>query len=72
MIKPFSFFVPFGQLQPFFTPQALNFLVVHMPTFDVKQLCNLARPITPIFLSQADHGQAQSIIILNLGFVMQA
>jgi hypothetical protein len=55
--------MPLRHLQPFFTPQALNLLVVYLPALDTEQSRYLAVAVTPVPLRQPDQGQPQGIII---------
>jgi hypothetical protein len=55
--------MPLRHLQPFFTPQALNLLVVYPPALDTKQSRYLAVAITPVLLRQPDQGQPQGVVI---------
>ena len=64
MIETFAFPLPVRQLQPFFAPQTLDPLVVHMPTFGAEQLTNLAIALPTILFSQPDQGRRRSSSVL--------
>ena len=52
------------QLKTFFSPQALDLLVIDRPALDTKKLGDLTITVTTILLGQPDQGQAQLVIIL--------
>ena len=58
VIKPFALLVPTRELQTFFTPEALDLLVVNTPAFHAQQGCDFPIAITPILLRKPDHRQA--------------
>ena len=53
-------------LQPFFAPQALNLLVIDVPTFDPQEDSDLAVPVSTLLLGQANKGESQGILVLRL------
>lgn len=57
VIKPFAFLVAGRKLKAFFAPQALNFLVIDVPAFDLKKLCYLPISISSVLLGEADQRQ---------------
>ena len=63
VIEPSSLLVSLWKLQPFFTPQPLDFLVIDLPAFDVKQFSDLAIAISAVLLRQPDQSKPQRIII---------
>lgn len=69
MVEPFPFLVALRQLQAFFPPQALNFLVIHSPAFNAKKGGNLAVAIAAILFGESDQCQPKAVIILLGGFV---
>ena len=64
MVEAFPFLVPLWQLQPFFPPQSLNFLVIDLPALDPKKGSNLAIAIAAILLGEPDQCQAKAVVIL--------
>lgn len=58
MLQAPPFLMSFWQLEPFFTPQTLNFLVINAPALNPQQLGDLAISVSPILLGQTDHRQA--------------
>ena len=62
MIKPFALPVAFGELQSFLAPDALHFLVIDLPAFNVKEFSNLAIPISTILFVETDQGQTQFLV----------
>ena len=53
-------------LQAFFAPQALDFLVIDFPALDTQECGYLAIAIAAILLGQANDGGLQSILIVVL------
>ena len=64
MVEPFTSLVSVRQLQTFFPPQALDLLMIDVPTFDTKKPGDLAITVSAILLGQPDQSQAQFVIIL--------
>ena len=63
MIKPMFTFMALWQLQPLFTPNSFDFLVIYLPTRDPEQLCYLTVPIPPIHLCKSDYVMPERIFI---------
>ena len=63
MIKAFTFLVALRQLQAFFSPQPLDFLVIDVPAFDAQQLGDFTITVPPILFGEPDQRQAQGFII---------
>ena len=53
-------------LQPFFTPQALDLLVIDGPALDPQECGDFAIPVSAILLGQAYQGESERIFILGL------
>jgi len=70
MIKPTFAFMALRQLQPLFTPNSFNFLVIYLPTRDPEQLCDLTVPIPPIHLCKSDYGMPERIFILVFAMML--
>ena len=71
VIKPFARLVPARQLQTFFTPEALDPLVVNTPAFHAQRGCDFPITIPPILLGQPDHRQAKFVVICGFGLIAQ-
>ena len=63
VVEPPVLLMPLRHLQPFFTPQAFNLIVVYLPALDTEQSRYLAVTVTPVVLRQPDQGQPQGIVI---------
>lgn len=66
IIKVLACFMASWDLQPFFPPQAFDFLVVNMPALDPQECGNLAIPVAAVLFGQANEGEPESVFILGL------
>lgn len=71
VIEPLALFVALRKLQPFLAPESLDLLVIDPPTFDVKQLGDLAIAISTVLLRQPDNCQTQRIVISGGWSILQ-
>ena len=63
VIKTLPFLVAFGELQPFFSPDPFDLLVVDVPAFNTKELGNLSVAIAAILLCQSNQSQPKAVVI---------
>lgn len=54
VIEALSFFVTLWKLQAFFTPQALNLLVIDLPAFNTQEFGDLAVAVAAILFRQTN------------------
>ncbi len=52
-------------LQVFFAPQALYFLVIDSPALDAQECSDLTISIATILLGQANEGKPQGILVIG-------
>ena len=64
-------FMAHQELQAFFSPQALNLLVIDVASFNTEQLGDLPIAVSSILFGELDQRQAQRFVILSgLGLIL--
>ena len=71
VIEALSAFVSVRQLQAFFTPYPLDFLVIDGPALGPQKFADLAITVAAILLGQPDQGQTQVVPVPESCFVTQ-
>jgi len=72
MIKSLAAFMPMRQLQAFFTPDPLDFLVIDDPAFGSQELTHLPVPVAAVLFGEPDQGQTQVVFMPRDGLIAQA
>ena len=66
ILQPLASPVASWDLQPFFAPQVFDVLVMDTPALDLQERGDLAVTISAILLGQANEGEPEGVLILNL------
>ena len=72
LVEPFALLLSLWKLRPFLTLELLDFLAVHIPAFDTKELGDLSIAIAPLLLRQSNDHQSQRIIVALSWLILQA